>query len=102
MAAVWPSICSLIMSAGADKNIWGWDTGMSKVQVWEGHSSRIYGLAASPDGSWFVSGNEDKSVRGWEVGPSADVFGMLKPVQMNKECTQGDSENDDEDGTSEL
>ncbi|CCA75107.1 hypothetical protein PIIN_11885 [Serendipita indica DSM 11827] len=46
------------------------DTGQPLEEPLRGHEDEVKAVAFSPDGSKFVSGSEDNTIRLWDVGTS--------------------------------
>ena len=51
-------------------NVWDVGTGELKLSL-EGHTKIVHGCAVSPDGGFFVSCSEEKTVRVWNAGTQA-------------------------------
>ena len=59
-----------IASAGRDRAVWLWDpaSGQEAARL-PGHTSYVWSLAFSPDGTTLISGSGDSSVRVWDTEP---------------------------------
>lgn len=51
-------------------------------KVFKGHSSEIYSLAFSPDGTRLISGSGDRTAKMWNVHTGACVFTLSIPVTV--------------------
>lgn len=74
--AVHPTL-SFILTASDDMTIklWGWDKGWKCVQIYEGHSHYVMGLAINPkDTNTFASACLDRTVKIWSLGSSSANF----------------------------
>ncbi|PHH66020.1 hypothetical protein CDD81_545 [Ophiocordyceps australis] len=74
--AVHPTL-SFVLTASDDMTIklWDWDKGWKCVQVYEGHSHYVMGLAINPkDTNTFASACLDRTVKIWSLGSATANF----------------------------
>src|SRR5262245_51543395 len=57
----------------ASENIWIWRVSDGKLRRLKGHTSRILGLAFSPDGTKLASASADKTIKLWRVSDGKEV-----------------------------
>ncbi len=60
------------------------ETGMQEAVIETSHTNIIYGLAASPDGKWLVSGAWDQVVKVWDVEKRQEKM-VLRPRRYRPE-----------------
>ncbi|OSZ82449.1 hypothetical protein CAP35_04045 [Chitinophagaceae bacterium IBVUCB1] len=62
-----------IITGGDDNAVKLWDTAGNFIRSFTGHTSWVYGVKMTPDGSHIVSGSKDKSIKIWNVATGALV-----------------------------
>ena len=72
----------LILMVGQDKVIKLWDLGSGRrIKSMTGHTSTIYSLEYSRDGSLLASGSADETARIWDVKKSDEI-----PIDMDPDA----------------
>jgi WD40 repeat protein len=70
-----PGAPGRLATAGRDRAIWLWDlTRGEEVARLPGHTSYVWSLAFSPDGTTLVSGSGDSTVRLWDTAPLTERY----------------------------
>ncbi|NLX96920.1 MAG: AAA family ATPase [Rhodopirellula sp.] len=57
----------LVVSAGRDQTVRGWDLLTGDTKVLRGHAGWINALAMTPDGQFAISGGDDQTLRVWNL-----------------------------------
>jgi eukaryotic-like serine/threonine-protein kinase len=62
----------VVAACGAGARLWELETGREVVRF-IGHTDTIKSLAVSPDGTWLLTGGDDKALRLWDVHTGREV-----------------------------
>src|ERR1022692_2193012 len=74
------------VSASRDKTLKVWDLATGRaLRTLEGHSARVYGVAATPDGRRAVSTSRDRTLKVWDL----ETGGALRTLQGHYRSVYG-------------